>query len=261
MFKTKLLLLTLASSLLLNACVTVGQVRTRFKGPSRSERLQNEARTKTQLAIEYMNIRDYRAATATIEEALKADENYDMAWLSRAQIYQVLKVNDKAEESFHRALAISPNGAEINNNYGWFLCSSKNNPAASIAYFDKALSDPTYPSPEISYLNKGICTAKMGQYRQADDFFENALQMNPDFAPVHKERARAAFENNNLRAADREFRLYQSRVQMLSADDLLLGWKISRADGEMQADSEYEAQLRTNYLYSDELKSITGHNE
>ena len=89
MFKTKLLLLTLASSLLLNACVTVGQVRTRFKGPSRSERLQNEARTKTQLAIEYMNIRDYRAATATIEEALKADENYDMAWLSRAQIYQV----------------------------------------------------------------------------------------------------------------------------------------------------------------------------
>ena len=239
MFKTKLLLLTLASSLLLNACVTVGQVRTRFKGPSRSERLQNEARTKTQLAIEYMNIRDYRAATATIEEALKADENYDMAWLSRAQIYQVLKVNDKAEESFHRALAISPNGAEINNNYGWFLCSSKNNPAASIAYFDKALSDPTYPSPEISYLNKGICTAKIGQYRQADDFFEN----------------------NNLRAADREFRLYQSRVQMLSADDLLLGWKISRADGEMQAASEYEAQLRTNYPYSDELKSITGHNE
>lgn len=246
----------------LTACETIsGPKITKFKEPSKKEKRIDASRTKTQLAIEYMNMHDYRAGVRTIEEALKDDENYDLAWLTRAQIYQFLKVYDKAETSFKRALSISPNGAEINNNYGWFICSSLNHPAESIAYFDKALADPTYPAPEISYMNKGICLSKSGQYKMADAYFERALQANPEFIPVHKERARLALTQQDIKRADREFRLYQSRIAQLGADDLLLGWKISRENGEMQAASEYELQLRTNFPYSDELKSITGHFE
>ena len=246
-------------SIFLAACTSVqGPLRTEFKSPSRSERLKEESRTKTQLAIEYMNIKDYRSAVATIEQALKADDDFDIAWLARAQIYQQLKVYDKAEESFRKALSISPNGAEINNNYGWFVCDARDDPLAAMQYFDKALADPTYPSPEISYLNKGICAARSGQYRMAESYFEQALQMNPQFVPVHKERARAALGNHDLNLANREFKLYQSQVAALSPDDLLLGWKISRAANEEQAAVEYEMQLKANFPYSEETKSITG---
>ena len=65
------------------------------KGPSRAERATQVANIKTQLAIEYMRGGDYRQATVSIEEALKADSSNEDAWLVRAQIYQYLKVRDR----------------------------------------------------------------------------------------------------------------------------------------------------------------------
>ncbi|RRD90368.1 type IV pilus biogenesis/stability protein PilW [Conchiformibius steedae] len=258
--KKPLFSLTLALCLLGTAgCVTEGSGAnlTKFKPLSGKERTAEAARIKTQLAIEYMNTGDYRSATATIEEALKNDRKYDMAWLTRAQIFQFLKVYEKAEASFKEALKISPAGAEINNNYGWFLCSIRNNPLEALPHFDKALADPTYPAPEVANLNKGICNAKLHKYDEADRFFERALNINPDFVAVFKERARVMLARDNIKEADHFFRQYQKRVDILNADDLLLGWRIARAEEDMQKSYEYEATLREHYPYSDELNTIT----
>ena len=40
-------------------------------------------------------------------------------------VYMQLKENSRAEESFERALRLSPNDADINHNYGWFLCQTR----------------------------------------------------------------------------------------------------------------------------------------
>ncbi len=250
--------LPLAGALALAGCVTegTGANLTKFKPLSSQQRTADAARIKTQLAIEYMNTGDYRAATASIEEALKNDRKYDMAWLTRAQIFQYLKVYEKAEASFKEALKLSPAGAEINNNYGWFLCSVRNNPVAALPYFDKALADPTYPAPEVANLNKGICNAKLHKYDEAEGFFERALGINPDFVAVLKERARLWLERGNIKEADRFFRQYQSRVDVLGADDLLLGWRIARAEEDTHKAYEYEATLREHYPYSHELNTI-----
>ncbi|SUA36159.1 lipoprotein [Neisseria zoodegmatis] len=227
------------------------------KQPSARERAHQVSNIKTQLALEYMRAQDYRQAVASIDEALAANAKNENAWLIRAQIYQYLKVTDKAQESFQKALSIKPNSAEINNNYGWFLCSTQNRANESIAYFDKALADPTYPSPHIANLNKGICSAKMGQYSLSEAYFERALAAVPQFFPVLKEMARTKMLAGNLSDADYYFRQYQSQIDVLSADDLLLGWKIYKSLGDTQAAYEYEAQLRANYPYSEELQTIT----
>lgn len=244
---------------LLAACVTEGPgtTLTKFKDRSRSERIKEGARIKTQLAVEYVNARDYRQAVAAIEQAVKDDSKFDMAWLIRAQIYQFLKQYDKTEESFRQAFALNPTSAEVNNNYGWYTCEILKQPAQSIRYFDTALADTTYPTPEVALLNKGICTARAGQVNMADSYFERALGMNPDFVPAYRERARAKLQNNQLEEADRYFKIYQSRVNQLLPGDLLLGWKLARAQGETQAAYEYEAQLRTHYPHSEELQSIS----
>ncbi|ASK28340.1 type IV pilus biogenesis/stability protein PilW [Neisseria chenwenguii] len=235
----------------LSACANSGE-------PSKREREEQVSNIKTQLALEYMRGQDYRQATVSIEEALKANSKNDMAWLVRAQIYQYLKVQDKARESFQKALALKPDSAEINNNYGWFLCSSGNNPAQSLAYFDKALADPTYPSPHIANLNKGICSAKLGQFSLAESYLERSLAAAPGFPPAFKELARTKMMAGNLKDADYYFRQYQSKVDVLQADDLLLGWRLAKAQGNAQAAYEYEAQLRANFPYSEQLKEITG---
>ena len=220
-------------------------------------RPEDVAAIKIQLGIEYMNAHDYRAAVAAIEEALRLQPRNENAWLVRAEIYQYLKVPEKAQESFQRALSIKPDSAEINNNYGWFLCNAGGRPNEALAYFDRALSDPTYPSPQVAYMNKGICSARLGQYNLAMSYLERSLASDPGFASAQKEMARVRLQEGNLSEADRQFRQYQSKMDRLGADDLLLGWKIARARGQSQAAYEYEAQLRTNYPYSPELQEIT----
>ncbi|WP_373747195.1 type IV pilus biogenesis/stability protein PilW [Neisseria dentiae] len=225
--------------------------------PSARERAEQISNIKTQLAVEYLRGKDYRQAVNSIDEALKENPKNENAWLIRAQIYQYLKVNDKAQESFQKALSIKPNSAEINNNYGWFLCSTQNRPGDAMPYFDKALADPTYPNPHVANLNKGICSTKTGQYSLAEAYFERALAAAPQFYPVLKEMARTKMLAGNLSDADYYFRQYQSKVDALGADDLLLGWRLYNALGNTQAAYEYEAQLRANYPYSDELQTIT----
>lgn len=243
--------------LLLTGCVSSGSHNDGFKKPSAAEKAKQLAQIKTQLAIAYMNNGDYRQGVEAIDEALKSDNRYVNAWLVRAQIWQFLKESGKAEDSFSHALAIAPNSAEVNNNYGWFVCDVKKQPVAAIDYFNKSLTDPTYPSPETAQLNKGICTSRTGQYQMAQTYFERALAANPQFIVVYKEMARNALAAGKSNEADHFFRQYQNQVNNLQADDLLLGWKIARSIGNTQAAYEYEAQLRTNYPYSVELGQIS----
>ncbi|MCL5927658.1 type IV pilus biogenesis/stability protein PilW [Neisseria meningitidis] len=235
--------------------LALGACSTSYR-PSRAEKANQVSNIKTQLAMEYMRGQDYRQATASIEDALKSDPKNELAWLVRAEIYQYLKVNDKAQESFRQALSIKPDSAEINNNYGWFLCGRLNRPAESMAYFDKALTDPTYPTPYIANLNKGICSAKQGQFGLAEAYLKRSLAAQPQFPPAFKELARTKMLAGQLGDADYYFKKYQSRVEVLQADDLLLGWKIAKALGNAQAAYEYEAQLQANFPYSEELQTV-----
>ena len=237
-------------AILLSACAGMGG---HFSFQEKARQVSN---IKTQLSVEYMRAGDYRQAISSIEEAISSNNANENAWLVRAQIYQYLKVPDKAQESFLKALSLNTNSAEANNNYGWFLCSMLNRPSESISYFDKALADPTYPNPQVAYMNKGICSAKSGQFSLAEAYLERALSVTPDFYPALKEMARTKMVEGQLSDADYYFKQYQSKVKALDASDLLLGWQLARALGNTQAAYEYEAQLRSNYPYSTELQSI-----
>ena len=225
-------------------------------GPSKAERQADLAKVKTQLAIEYLRVNDRRQSVAAIEEAIKVKSNYDWAWLVRGVIYQTLKVNDKADESFRRALSLSPNSAEINNNYGWFLCDNMKQYSTAMTYFDKALSDPTYPEPHVATMNKGICKGRAGDIAGAAADLARAKALAPNFPTPTKEMARLKLMENQPHPARDLMNQYQRQMNVLGPDDLLLGWKISKALGDTQSAFEYEAQLRQQFPASDELQEI-----
>lgn len=252
--KKKTLLLVLSIALIITACAG---------GPpkkSKAERMRELAELKTQIAIEFMKNENYRTALTSINEAIAANKQYDAAWMVKALIYQTLKVNDKADQSYRQALSISPSSAEINNNYGWFVCDALKKHSEANIYFDKALADPTYPSPQVAYMNKGICAGKAGNRPLAEQNFNKARAIAPWFAPTFKEMARLEWQQGQAQRATELFNLYQSKVEALNADDLLLGWHIAQSRGDVQAAYEYEAQLRGKYPYSDEMQSISSGN-
>lgn len=247
----------LLCALLAGGCVTktTGNI-TKLKEPSRAERAQELSQTKTQIAVEFMKTKDYRNAVDSIKQAIAANGNNEMAWMVQGIIYQSMNVHDTADESFRRALAIKPDSAEINNNYGWFICDTLRQPLAATVYFDRALADPTYPTPEIAYMNKGICEARGRQFAAAEMSLAKARSVAPWFMPSIKEQARMKLLQGDSSQARRLFETYQSRIEILLPDDLLLGWQIARAQGDTQAAYEYEAQLRGRFPYSEELQQI-----
>ncbi len=247
----KNLLITLSFSIILSACASDG-----FPKQSAAEKARELSHIQTDLAIAFMNDDNSRSALQAIDQAIAANGRNIQAWTVKAEIEQSLKMNDKAQASFRQALSIEPNSAEVNNAYGWFVCRALKQPKESIQYFDKALADPTYPTPFFVYYNKGVCFNMMGNPYQGKEYLFRALNYERSFFPAKREIARIDLELGEVKSAEQYFGEYQSRVETLSAEDLLLGWKIARAAGETQAAYEYELLLQTSYPYSDELREI-----
>ncbi|MCD6044182.1 MAG: pilF, partial [Burkholderiales bacterium] len=140
---------------------------------------RNRAKLHTELASLYYSNGNLGVALEELRAATAADSNYAPSYGMFGLVYMQMKDNGRAEDSFERALRLSPNDADINHNYGWFLCQSKREPE-SIKYFLQALRNPLYPTPWRTYAAAGVCTLRMNQPKDAEAFFERALRSEPD---------------------------------------------------------------------------------
>jgi type IV pilus assembly protein PilF len=80
------------------------------------------ARLHTELAAGYFELGNIGVALEEVKEALRADPNYSPANNVAGLVYSQLKEDALAEQSFQRALSLSPGDYDANNNYGEFLC-------------------------------------------------------------------------------------------------------------------------------------------
>ena len=101
---------------------------------------RNRARIHTELASAYFERGNMGVALEELRIAIAADPNYAPAYNVLGLVHMDLRENDVAQRYFERALALSANDPDINNNYGWFLCQTGRE-EQSIAYFLAALEN------------------------------------------------------------------------------------------------------------------------
>ncbi|QRN40943.1 MAG: type IV pilus biogenesis/stability protein PilW [Neisseriaceae bacterium] len=236
-------------------CIMVGCVTNTAIDPE--EKKRNFAALKTQLAVEFVNVKDYRNAVSVINEAIDIYPSYDYAWMVKGIVYQYMKDYSTARSAYLKALSINSANAEINNNYGWFICNELNDPSQSLTYFDKALMDLTYPTPELAYMNKGICLAKVGQYSQAEDYLNKSITSNPGFPYSTFELSRLKYKQGNYLRAKQYFDVYKNSVSVLRPQDLELGYNIASHLGNIHEQNKYLDELRIRYPYSEETLRLS----
>ena len=223
------------------------------------EKSQELAKVRTQLAVEYLRAGDLKTALDSANQALAAESRYMPAYMVRAYIYQTAKVDAKAEQDFRQALSIEPGNPEANNNFGWFLC-ERNRIDESLGYFQKALSDPFYRTPETARLNMGVCLGRLGRTEEANQQLLSALRTAPQFAGALRELARLQYQQrNNSLATDYFQRFDQSVGGRMSPEDLLLGVRIYQQAGNRAAETKYADDLRRRYPDSQEARQIGGY--
>jgi len=215
---------------------------------------RNRAKLHTELASLYYGNGNLGVALEELRTATSADSNYAPAYGMFGLVYMQMKENDRAEASFERALRLAPNDADINHNYGWFLCQTAREPA-SIKYFLVAIRNPLYPTPWRSYSAAGFCSLKVNQLKDAEAFFDRALKFEPDEPSALLHLGQIRYRQGNVGEA-RKLVARHNKVAAPSAESLWLALRIERRMGERVAEQSYANQLRRRFPTSPEFQLL-----
>jgi len=215
---------------------------------------RNRARVHTDLAAAYMQRGNMAVALEELRIATAADPDYAPAHSLFGLVYMDLRENDLASQSFERALRLSPNDGDINHAYGVFLCQTKRAPE-SIKYFMQAVKNPLYAAPSRSYSAAGVCTLLANQPKDAEQYFERALRLEPDERASLINLGQIRYKQGKLDEARRLVSRY-NKLSDPSAESLWLALRIERRSGERVAEQSYANQLRRRFPGSDEYQAL-----
>ena len=218
-------------------------------------RASASAKVHTELAGMYYERAQMGVALGEIDLALQADRNYAPAYSMRGLIHMVLREDKEAEEDFQHSLRLDRSDSQTHNNYGWFLC-QRGKEKESISYFMVALKNPLYTTPERAWLNAGLCSQKAGNLKDAEEFLQRALLVQPDLQQALLAMAELSFTNGDYTAAKKYFAQFSEKSDSLTAEQLWLAVRIERKVGDRNSEASYSMQLRKRFPDAREAKLL-----
>jgi type IV pilus assembly protein PilF len=215
---------------------------------------QRRAKIHTELGAMYLG--DGHLATALEEArlAVSADPSYASAYNLLGLVHMYLRENALAEENFERALRLAPGDAEINNNFGWFLCQA-NQPQRAIPFFQAAIRNPLYSTPAKPLANAGICSLQLKDDVAAQDFLTQALRIDNTNTTALFWLADIQYRHDRLSEA-------RARIDALhhlneaNAASAWLALRIAHKLGDRESEARYLSQMRRKFADSAEYQKL-----
>jgi type IV pilus assembly protein PilF len=230
---------------------TVPDSGPRYSTTSESdETARGRARIHAELAANYLQVRNLGVALEEAGIAQRSDPNYGPAYNVAGLIYIQLKDDRMAEESFRQALRIDPNDSNSHNNYGAFLC-DRQREAEGIKHFMQAVRDPLYRTPDQAFYNAGVCARRRGDQADAEGYFRNAVQLQPNHLQALYQLADMSYAAGRYREAQS----YLSRLSRVASGSPQVLWLMLRTHnrlGDRGAVDSLSRELRNKFPESRE---------
>ena len=222
--------------------------------------IHTRAKLHTELGSLYFQSGNLIVALEELTIAISINANYAPAYSTRGLVLYYIKEFESAEKDFQQAIRLDERDPEISNNYGWYLCNTGKE-KESITYFQRALKNPLYKTPEVGFLNAGTCYLKLGDLASAEDYVRRSMRFSPENPQALFQLAIISYKRGNYDAA----RQHLKNVVRLSdpgADVLWLSLRVERRLGDSEAERSFTAQLRRKYPDSPEyLEFLKGNFE
>lgn len=236
-------------AIMLTACASSGGERVD------ASKAAEIAKARTELAASYYERTQYAIALQEVETAIEADSDYAPAYNVRALVRMALREDEQAEADFRRSLRLDEKNSETHNNYGWFLC-QRGKLQESLVQFRGALENPLYATPELAYLNLGLCSSRAGLLKEAETSYQRALLMRPNMPEAIYGLADLNYRKGNFAIAKSYFARFSQSGQELTAEQLWLAVHIERKVRDRVAEASYALQLRKRYPDSREAQLL-----
>lgn len=216
--------------------------------------LEEAARINTELGANYARQGLYDVATEKLRKAIDQNGRYAQAHTVLAYVYTQRGDPAAAEAEYRRALDLDGSDPELRNNFGVFLCSQGKTTEAD-RYFNAALQDRNYSTPEAAWTNAGLCLLKAGQPARAEEDFRQALKINAEFPEALVQMASLRVGRGDFTTARTYLQRYD-RIGKPRPDTLLLWSRTERGLGDTAAAGRHESLLIQNYPESEEAAQL-----
>jgi type IV pilus assembly protein PilF len=204
------------------------------------------AKVHTELAGLYYERAQLGIALDELSLALQADKDYAPAYSVRGLVHMALREDKEAEEDFQRSLHLDNTDSDTHNNFGWFLC-QRNREKEAVPQFMAAIKNPLYKTPGLAYLNAGLCSRKAGNNKDAEEFLQKALLVQPELTQALFALAELNFANADYFTAKQYFSNLSQKTDNLTAEQLWLGVRINRKVGDHNSEASFGTQLRNRF--------------
>jgi type IV pilus assembly protein PilF len=210
------------------------------------------AEFNAELGLRYMTQGNNELAMEKLLKAVEYDSRSVNAHHYIAELYRRLERKESALEHFRRAAALAPDDAAVQNNYGVFLCSEGHYDEGAKRFL-QALRNPVWPGRDQAYENLGRCMEDKGDAVKAEQYYRDALKINPRLPKSLLRMADISLQQDNHISA-RAFLQRYAAVAPHTAKSLWLGIKIERVLGDRNALSSYSMSLRNNFPNAEETQ-------
>jgi type IV pilus assembly protein PilF len=253
-----LLLALLLGSALLTACATkpdgssansTADLVTASDEPENRKR----ARLRLELAVGYFEQGQTTVALDELKQALATDPTLPDAYNLRGLVYMRLNEIPLAEESFKRALALSPRDANVMHNYGWMLCQQERY-SQSQAVFAQAIATPLYAGRAKSLMAQGLCQVRAGLLPEGELSLQRAYELEPGNPITGYNLANLLFKRGEFSRSQFYIRRINNS-ELANAESLWLGIKIERSLDNRDAMQQLGAQLKKRFAQARETLS------
>lgn len=215
--------------------------------------VEQRAALRLQLASAYYMQDQFAVALTEADQAVQLLPGNAQVRGMRALIFAALRQPAAAEKDFLYALRLAPHNPELSNNYGLFLCQT-GRAAQSLTYFDAALQDSAYGTPELALHNAAACSLIMKDYPRAAGYWLKAERIAPGAAITYAGLVRVYYQQQDYRQAAHYLERLGKVATMESqtADVLWLGIKVQHKLGDAGAEAGLGAHLRNHHAGSPE---------
>jgi type IV pilus assembly protein PilF len=250
-------LLALALAALVAACTNAGSGN--IKQESKEAEKNEAARINTELGQKYMQQGNLKVALEDLNKALSYDPDYVDAHTVIALLYERIGDAKQAEDHYRRAAQLRPKGGAELNNYGTFLC-KVGRYDESKEYFERAVTDPFYNTPEVAMTNEGTCLLKAGKAAEAEPVLRKALDRSPNSAEALFQLASTLYEKGEYFKARAFMQRFES-VGQPRPESLMLGRNIELRLGNGNAASDYTRRLLQSFPESQQARALNAQNQ
>lgn len=218
---------------------------------------RTRAQIHTELASMYFQAGNISVAIEELHAAVAADPKYAPVYSVAGLVHAFLQENEKADEQFKKAMSLAPGDPEVSNNYGWFLCNSGKE-RQSIVYFLDAVKSPLYKTPDIAYLNAGMCAMKANDFEGAEKYLQLSSRLSRDGGLVA--RMQIAILSYKRGKMDDARGLINSVIKEMDEatppEALWLALRLERKRGNKVSEGSLASQLRSRYPNSKEYQEF-----